>query len=147
MTYSWATDIVEVEVDMETGEVTVLSIVAAHDVGRAINPMAVEGQIEGGAVQGMGYAMMEDLVSENGVILNPGLNDYLIPTTKDAPAITPIIVEHPYSKGPHGAKGIGEPSLMAAPAAVTNAIAHAIGARVNDLPVTQERIVRAIKGR
>ncbi len=147
VTYSWATDIAEVEVDMETGEVTVLSIVAAHDVGRAVNPMAVEGQIEGGAVQGMGYAMMEDLVSENGVILNPGLNDYLVPTTKDAPVITPIIVEHPYPRGPHGAKGIGEPSLMAAPGAVTNAISHAIGARVNDLPVTQERIVRAIKGR
>jgi CO/xanthine dehydrogenase Mo-binding subunit len=143
--YSWAADIAEVEVDAETGEVRVVSVVAAHDVGRAINPAGVEGQIEGGAVQGMGYAAMEDLVSKDGVIQNPGLSDYLIPTSMDAPRVTPIIVEHPYPEGPYGAKGIGEPSLMAAPAAVTNAIANAIGRRVNHLPVTQERVFEALR--
>jgi len=107
----------------------------------------MEGQIHGGAVQGMGYAMMEEMVSVGGVPLNPSLTDYLIPTTVDAPPVKAIIVEDPQEDGPFGAKGIGEPSLIPAPAAVVNAVAHAIGRRIYRLPATPENVLYALERR
>ncbi|MEM3342360.1 MAG: xanthine dehydrogenase family protein molybdopterin-binding subunit, partial [Thermoplasmata archaeon] len=116
-TYSFATHIIEVMVDIETGRTKPLNIWAANDVGRAINPMGVEGQIEGGTVQGMGYGLFEDLITKEGKILNPDFTNYIIPTTMDVPNIYPIIVEDLYPGGPYGAKGLGEPSLIPTPAA------------------------------
>ena len=142
-TYSFACHIAEVEVDMNTGKVRVKKITAANDVGKAINPMGVEGQIEGGAVQGMGYGLMEDLVTKKGKILNPTLVDYHIPTSLDAPPITSLIVEEADSFGPYGAKGVGEPSLIPTPAAVLNAVAHAIDGPITVTPASPENVWRA----
>jgi len=131
-------------VDTETGEVTVLKSAAAHDVGRAINPAAVQGQIQGGAAQGMGYALLEDFVVEQGVTKTPSLSEYLIPTAKDFPDTEPIIMESGTGVGPFGAKGIGEPALTPAAPAVANAVADAIGVRVHALPITPERVLEAL---
>jgi len=145
ITYSFATQVAEVKVDMETGRTEVLNFWAAHDVGRAINPTGVEGQIEGGVVQGMGYGMMEELVHDSeGRMMNLDFVDYIIPTSKDAPKIESIIVEAPFPDGPYGAKGLGEPSLMPAPAAVANAISNAIGKRLHELPATPERVFKML---
>ena len=145
-TYSFACHIAEVEVDMDTGRVRVKKLTCANDVGKAINPQTVEGQIEGGAVQGMGYGLMEELVTEKGRILNPSLVDYHIPTSLDAPHITPLIIEEHDSFGPYGAKGIGEPSLIPTPAAVLNAVGHAIGQAVRRTPASPENVWRTIRG-
>jgi len=135
---------IEVAVDTETGEVTILKSVACHDVGRAVNPAAVVGQIEGGGVQGIGYALMEDLIVNKGKILTPSLSEYLIPTACDLPTTQVIILESGTGMGPYGAKGIGEPALTPAAPAVANAVANAIGARLFELPLTPERILKAI---
>jgi len=142
--YSWATHIAEVEVDTATGEIRVLKIVAAHDVGKAVNPQTVEGQIEGGAVQGMGYAIMEHIPMENGVLQAEDLSTYIIPTSKDVPDITSIIVEHPFSEGPYGAKGFGEHPLMGIAPAVANAVAHAISVHITEIPLLPERVLSAL---
>jgi len=139
-TYSPALHIAEVEVDVRTGFTDVKKITAVNDVGRAIHPTMVEGQMQGGAVQGMGLAVMEELVTDDGRILNPNFTDYLIPTSMDAPEIVPVIVETDDPEGPFGAKGIGEPSLIPTPAAVANAISHALGKQVRELPATPERV-------
>jgi CO/xanthine dehydrogenase Mo-binding subunit len=142
--YTYATNICEVEVDIETGETEVLSLVAAHDVGRAINPTLVEGQIEGGSLQGLGFALTEELHLKDGVILNPRFATYIIPTSMDAPEITSVIIEHPYSGGPYGAKGIGEPPIMGIAPCVTNAIRDATGAQLFECPAKPERVVDAL---
>lgn len=144
-TYSYATQIAEVEVDTETGELTILNICAAHDVGKAINPLAVEGQIEGGVSQGIGFALMEEVIVENGVIQNPSFSNLLIPTSLDVPTITSIIVEEPEPTGPFGAKGLGEPPSDPTAAAIINAIYDAIGIRITSTPVTAEKIYMALK--
>lgn len=141
--YSWATHIAEVEVDTKTGEVKVVKITAAHDVGKAVNPQMVEGQIEGGAVQGMGYAVTEQIPTENGALQAEDFSTYIIPTASDVPEIEPIIVEHPYPEGPFGAKGFGEHPLMGIAPAVANAFANAIGVRINTLPLLPEKIIAA----
>ncbi len=146
-TYSFACHIAEVEVDMDTGVVDVKKITAANDVGRALNPMSVEGQIEGGAVQGMGYAIMEGLVQDNGKILNPSFTDYLIPTALDAPELIPLIIEERDDFGPYGAKGIGEPSLIPTPGAVLNAVGHAIGKPIRMTPASPENVWKVINDR
>ena len=143
--YSYATQIAEVEVDTETGEVTVLNLIAAQDVGRAINPMAVEGQIEGGVGQGVGYALMEEVVVENGVIQNPSFSDLLIPTSLDIPPISSIIVEVPEPTGPFGAKGTGEPPACPTAAAIINAIYDAVGVHITSTPVTAEKVYMALQ--
>ncbi len=135
----------EVAVDTETGEVTVLKSVGAHDIGQAINPQAVEGQIEGGALMGQGYALSEELIYQEGKLMSPSFSEYLIPTSMDMPEITSIILESRSGLGPFGAKGIGEPSLTPVAPAIANAIADAIGVRVFDLPITPEKIVRALR--
>jgi CO/xanthine dehydrogenase Mo-binding subunit len=135
---------VEVAVDTETGEVTVLKAAACHDIGRAINRAAVEGQIAGGGMQGLGYALMENLIVKEGVIQTLSLSEYLIPTSKDFPTTTVIALESGTGVGPFGAKGIGEPSLTPAAPAVASAIADAIGVRIHELPLTPERVLAAI---
>lgn len=143
--YPFACQIAEVEVDPDTGHVTVLNFTAAHDVGRAINPMATEGQIQGGVVQGLGWALMENMATEKGKIINPDFLDYLIPTALDVPNITPILIEPIEPNGPYGAKGIGEPALNPAMSAITNAIYNATGIRIKELPVSAEKILAELK--
>jgi 4-hydroxybenzoyl-CoA reductase alpha subunit len=145
--YPFACQIAEVEVDTETGHVNVLHYTAAHDVGRAINPQATEGQIHGGVTQGIGWALMEDMIVEKGKVLNPDFRDYVMPGPLDIPPIRSILVELIDPNGPFGAKGIGEPALNPSPAAVANAIYDAIGARFTELPITPERILTALKER
>jgi CO/xanthine dehydrogenase Mo-binding subunit len=135
---------VEVAVDTETGQVEVLKSVACHDVGRAINPAACAGQIAGGANQGLGYAVMEEFKLQDGHILTPSLSEYLVPTSLDFPPTQVIMLESGSGVGPFGAKGIGEPSLTPAAAAVANAVADAIGVRIHELPLTPERVLAAI---
>jgi CO/xanthine dehydrogenase Mo-binding subunit len=143
--YMFGAQIVEVEVDEDTGLVVPMAAWLAHDVGRAINPLAVEGQIQGGFVQGLGYALCEELVWDNGRLTNPTMMDYKIPGTLDVPvAIEPIIVEEPEKTGPFGAKGVGEPGIIAVAPAVANAVAAATGVRVRQLPLTPERVFGAL---
>jgi CO/xanthine dehydrogenase Mo-binding subunit len=145
--YTYSTQMAEVEVDIKTGAVEVVKITAAFDIGKAINPMMVEGQIEGGVMMGLGYALMEEVIMKEGMIQNLNLQDYIIPTALDTPEIEPIYIEYPNIHGPFGAKGIGEmPNIPAAPA-INNAIANAIGARIYDLPAHCERIYMTIKKR
>jgi CO/xanthine dehydrogenase Mo-binding subunit len=134
----------EVEVDVATGAVRVLKVWAAHDVGRAVNPAAVRGQIEGGVVQGLGYALLEDLVfTDDGRPANPSFMDYRIPAAGDTPQIQAIIVEHPEPSHPFGVKGVGEPPIIGIAPAIANAVARACGARVRRLPLTPERVLDA----
>ena len=135
---------VEVAVDTETGEVTVLKSVACHDIGRAINPVAVEGQIQGGGMQGLGYGLMEDLIVDDGYLKTHSLAEYLIPTAYDMPAIETIILESGTGKGPFGAKGIGEPSLTPGAPALANAVADACGRRPPVWPLTQVRMLELL---
>jgi len=132
-----------VEVDTQTGVVRVLKLVAAHDVGRAINPQSVEGQIQGGAVMGLGYALMEEVVVQDGINLTTSSASYLIPTDGDVPDVDPLVIESGEGLGPFGARGIGEPPI-APPAAIANAIEDATGARITQLPITPERVARAL---
>ncbi len=145
--YIFGAQAVEVEVDPETGKVKVIKGASAHDVGRAIHPQNVEGQIEGGFVQGLGYAFFEEIVFDGGKVINPSFADYKIPTSMDVPPITPIIVEAYDETGPYGAKGLGEPGLVGVAPAIANAIFDAIGVRIKELPITPEKIVDALKGR
>ncbi len=142
--YGFATQAVEVEVDTQTGEVTVLKIAAAHDVGRAINPMAVEGQIHGGVSMGLGYGLYEELVVEEGQVLNPNFADYALPTALDMPEIDTIIVETDDPAGPFGAKGMAEPACIPTAPAIANAVYDAVGVRIKDLPITPEKVLKAL---
>lgn len=142
--YTFGAHAVEVEVDSETGAVTVLRHVACHDVGRAINPQSVEGQVQGGAVMGLGYGLMEEVVVDRGVNLSTSLAAYLIPTSLDVPDVEPVIIESGEGKGPFGARGIGEPPIGPPAAAIANAIEDAVGVRITDLPITPERVARAL---
>jgi CO/xanthine dehydrogenase Mo-binding subunit len=129
----------EVEVNTVTGEVRVLRVVAAHDVGKAVNPENIRGQIYGGVAMGIGFALMEEY--------HPGktesMKDYHIPVAADVPPIEAIIVEEPEPTGPFGAKGVGEPSLIPTAPAILNAIADALGVRIYDLPANLERVLKA----
>ncbi len=137
---------VEVAVDTETGEVTLLKSVACHDVGRAINRAAVVGQIQGGSAQGIGYALMEEVQVKEGIIQTPSLSEYLIPTALDLPITQAIVLESGTGMGPFGAKGIGEPSLTPAAPAVANAVADALGVRIHSLPLTPDKVLAAVRG-
>jgi len=136
----------EVLVEADTGLVKVVRFAAAQDVGHAVNPTYIEGQIQGGAAQGIGYALLEELHFEDGRILNPNLALYKLPTTLDVPTIQAVIVEQPSEHGPYGAKGVGEPPVVASAAAVANAVFDAIGVQVTQTPLTPERVYRAIRG-
>ena len=122
-------------------------LAACYDVGQAINRQSAEGQIEGGAVQGLGHAMLEEVVLDEGISKNPHLLDYKIPTTLDAPPVETILLESGAGLGPFGAKGIGEPAMTPTPAALMNAVSRAAGARLTEVPLTAERVLRAIRSR
>jgi CO/xanthine dehydrogenase Mo-binding subunit len=140
-TYVYGCQIAEVEVDTETGYTRVLKITAAHDVGRAINPETVRGQIYGGVAQGLGYALLEEVQQHEGEIKSKNFDEYLIPGIKDMPEIEAIIVENPDSYGPYGAKTIGEPTLEMTAPAIASAVAQATGRRVRQLPLDLERVL------
>ncbi|HKF85885.1 MAG TPA: molybdopterin cofactor-binding domain-containing protein [Candidatus Limnocylindrales bacterium] len=140
-TYGFGAQVALVEVDTELGTVRVVRVVAAHDVGRAINPTLVEGQVQGGIVQGIGMALME--AYEPGRTDN--LHDYLIPTIGDAPEIEVLLIEDEEPAGPYGAKGVGEPALVPTAPAILGAIRHACGARVRSVPATPDRVLTAIR--
>jgi xanthine dehydrogenase molybdenum-binding subunit len=143
--FSYAAHAALVEVDTDTGEVKVLKVIAAHDIGRAINPLALEGQIEGGIVMGLGNALTEEFPHEKGVPWAQWLARYKMPSIKHTPEIMSFIVEHEISSGPYGAKGVGEISSIPITPAITNAIANAVGVRVRRLPVDQDALLRAMK--
>jgi CO/xanthine dehydrogenase Mo-binding subunit len=142
--YTFGAHAAEVEVDTETGQVRVLKYAAAHDVGRAINPQSVEGQIQGGAVQGLGYGLMEEVVLEDGINLTTSFAAYLIPSAADVPDVEALVVESGEGLGPFNARGIGEPPIGPPAAAIANAIEDATGARITRLPITPERVARAL---
>jgi CO/xanthine dehydrogenase Mo-binding subunit len=135
----------EVEVDPGTGAVRVVRYAAAHDVGYAANPTLAEGQIHGGVAQGIGMALMEEIVYRDGHVINNNWTDYKLPTIADVPDVQAILVQHPVEGGPFGAKGLGESPVIHPPAALANAIAHATGVRLTSLPITAEKILRALK--
>ncbi len=142
--FTFGTHLCDLEVDLDTGKVRLLRYLAAHDVGRAINPRSVEGQISGGAVQGLGMALLEEVTVADGVNLTGGLFQYLIPTATDVPDIETVIIESGEGLGPFGARGIGEPPIGPPCAAVASAIEDALGVRPQVLPITPERVLECV---
>jgi len=138
--YAFAAQAALVEVDLTLGTVRCLRIVAAHEVGRAINPTLIEGQIHGGIAQGLGLALMEEYIPGR----TDNLHDYLIPTIGDVPPIEVLLIEQPDPLGPYGAKGVGEPALVATAPAILNAIHAATGARITEVPATPARVLAAL---
>lgn len=142
--FTFAAQLVDLEVDEATGQIEVLEVFSAHDVGRAINPQLIEGQIQGGVAQGLGYALTEELVFENGRVTNASMMDYKVPGMADLPyKIHPILLEFPEPSGPFGAKGVAEICLVGAAGALTNAVHHAVGVRLERIPATPERVLAA----
>jgi CO/xanthine dehydrogenase Mo-binding subunit len=146
-TLQYAPQVAEVEVDPETGEVKVLDLTVVQDAGFALNPMSVEGQMEGGATQALGYGMAEQMLFDRrtGRNINPGFLDYKIPCALDVPNIKSVIVEVPAKDTLYGARGVGEPPIVATATAIANAVADAIGAHVTALPLTPERVLAALR--
>ncbi len=145
--YSYSAQVAEVSVDEETGEVTVHKVWAAHDCGRALNPVSVEGQIIGSVWMGMGQALTEEMVWKDGMLMNPGLLEYRSPSSIESPAVEPIIVESIDPEGPFGAKECSEGSLAATIPAIANAIYDAVGVRLHESPFTPERVLAALRGK
>lgn len=144
-TYAFGTTGVEVEVDDKTGEVRILQLYAAHDVGKAINPTFIKGQIYGAGYIGVGYGLTEEMKLVKGRVMNPDFLDYKMLTAKDKIPIVPMIIETDERDGPFGAKGIGEPGLVPTAPAIANAVYDAIGVRINSLPLTPEKVLQALK--
>jgi len=142
--YAYTTHVAFVEVDTLSGKVKVLKIIAAHDVGVAINPQKIEGQIEGSTLMGLGYALKEEFVVEKGMFRSRNYRDCGIPTIRDMPSIEVIIIEDPEPMGPYGAKGISEIATVPATPAILNAIYDAIGKRVYSIPAKPENILKLI---
>jgi CO/xanthine dehydrogenase Mo-binding subunit len=136
---------VEVEVDRETGVVKLIRVASAHDVGKAINPVALTSQIQGGIMMGLGYALWEGLLFEDGRIANASFADYKIPTCRDIPTAVPIIVEKNYAAEPSGAKGVGEMAVFGIAPALANAIARTVGVRIKELPMSAEKLLEQIE--
>ncbi len=145
LAYSFGAQIAEVEVDPETGIVKLLNMTVAHDVGRAINPMAVEGQLDGQVFSGMGQTLFEECIMENGRVLNPSLLDYKLPRPFEVPGIEHIIVETNDPYGPFGAKEVGQGPIQCTSQAIANAVSNAIGHHIKELPITPERVLEAIR--
>ena len=139
-TYVYGCQIAEIKVDTSTGKIDVMKITAAHDVGKVINRLGIEGQVYGGVAQGIGYAILEDFNVQNGIVKSPNLDEYLVPTIKDIHKIEPILIENPDKYGPFGAKCIGEPTLELASAAINNAMKFAVGKYFYQIPLTLERV-------
>ena len=144
--YSYATQAAEVEVNTITGEVRVLRIISANDVGTAINPLGLQGQVEGGVMMGLGNALTEEFIVKDGYVVTDRLAKYRMPSIAHMPEITSIVVEHPAADGPFGAKGVGEIVSIPTTPAITNAIYNAVGVRIRSLPVDQEVIAKEIHG-
>ncbi|MDO8671414.1 MAG: molybdopterin-dependent oxidoreductase, partial [Dehalococcoidia bacterium] len=142
--YPFAAHVAEVEVDPRTGKVKILNYIAAQDLGRAINPMSAEGQVEGAVSQGIGYALTEQLTIRDGRVTNANLEKYKVLAALDMPPIETILIETNDPKGPFGAKGLGEPSLIPVVPAIANAIYDAVGVRITDLPITPMKIRKAL---
>jgi CO/xanthine dehydrogenase Mo-binding subunit len=142
---SFAVQVAEVAVDPETGEVKLLRFTTAHDVGQIVNPIGHQGQIEGAVMQGIGYALTEELQVEDGRVTNPSFGEYKLPTMPDAPPLTTVLVESTHGVGPYQIKGIGESPLTPVAPAIANAVADAVGVRIRDLPITAEKVYRALK--
>jgi CO/xanthine dehydrogenase Mo-binding subunit len=140
--YGWACDVVEIEVDRDTWQARPVAFTSVHEIGRAIHPMLVEGQIEGGSLQGLGYALNEEVVMRDGRMANASLTNYIIPTTLDTPPMDVAVMENPYHQGPFGAKGVGEMPIDGPAPAVINALRHA-GIDLREIPATPEKILRA----
>jgi carbon-monoxide dehydrogenase large subunit len=136
---------VEVAVDRETGVIKLVRVASAHDLGKAINPLSVTSQIEGGILMGLGYALSEGLLFDDGKITNPSFADYKIPSVRDIPAAIPIIIEKNYDSEPYGAKGVGEMSVFGIAPAVANAVARLTGVRIKDLPMSAEKLREQLK--
>src|SRR5438045_3754530 len=145
--YTFAAHAVEVEVDRATGHIKILDYVAAHDIGKAINPMMVEGQIIGGVAMGLGAVLGEELIYENGRPVNPSYLNYALPRAADVPRVRPILIEDPDPNGPYGAKSIGELAVIPAAPAVANAIYDAVGIRLRELPFTPDKVLGALAER
>ena len=145
VTYAFGAHGVKVKVDTQTGKVEILDYIAAHDVGRAINPLLLEGQVYGGVVMGLGYALTEEVVHKNGKNMNANFRDYKLFTAKDAIKIKAPVIETNDKYGPFGAKGIGEPGCVPTAPAIANAIYDAVGVRIKDLPITPEKVLAALK--
>ena len=141
----YSAQVAEVKVDAETGQFKVTRFVTAHDVGTIINPMTHQGQIEGGLVQGIGMATMEELRIEEGRVLTTNLGDYKVPTIADVPKLVTTLVHSNGGPGPYGAKAIGEMANNSPIAAIANAVADAVGSRAFELPITSDQVFRALK--
>jgi CO/xanthine dehydrogenase Mo-binding subunit len=145
---AFAAHLAEVEVDTESGQTRVLGHLVVQDVGRAINPAAVEGQIQGAVAQGVGWALLERMAYDgSGQLLSGSLMDYALPQSDQAPPVETVILEVASEHGPFGAKGVGEPPVIAAPAAIANAVADAVGQRFTELPITSERVLETLAAR
>jgi CO/xanthine dehydrogenase Mo-binding subunit len=138
--YGWGCDVVEVEIDPDTWQASPIAFTTVHEIGKAIHPMLAAGQVEGGSVQGLGYALLEDVVMRGGRMVNCQLTNYIIPTTLDTPSIDVVILERPYKHGPFGAKGVGEMPIDGPAPAVINALRHA-GIDLREIPATPEKIM------
>ena len=142
---TFGTHVVDVEVDRETGLAQVIRYTAIQDAGKAVHPSYVEGQIQGGAVQGIGWALNEEYIyNENGQLENPGFLDYRVPVCSDVPMIDAVIVEEPNPRHPYGVRGVGETPIVPPMGAITNAVANAIGIRMTSLPMSPPRILEAL---
>jgi len=144
---SFIAQVAEVSVDPETGEIKLLKFTTAHDVGQIMNPIGHQGQINGGVLQGVGYALMEELRVEDGRVTNPSFGDYKIPTTRDLPELRTVLLPAERGIGPYNIKAIGEhPTIPVAPA-IINAIHDACGVRIRDLPATAEKVYRELRSK
>jgi len=145
--YPFVAQIAEVEVNLKSGEVKILSITAAHDLGKTLNPLLAEGQVHGAVAQGIGFALMEEMRLKEGKVANPNFKQYLVPKAKDIPPIETLFVESNDPYGPYGAKGLAEPALTPIAPAIANAIYHATGIRITELPMTPEKIKAALENK
>ncbi len=145
--FTWGTQVAQVLVDLETGQVMVEKLVAVQDAGKVINPDGARGQVEGGVIMGLGYALMEELLVDHGITQNPSLGTYLIPTSADVPPVEVVLIEIPEPYAPYGAKGLGEPPLTPTAPAILNAVVDAIGVPLYRIPLTPERVLDAIRSK
>ena len=147
-TYAYGTQGAEVEVDLETGEIKILKMAAAHDVGKVLNPVPLKGQIYGALAQGLGFALTEEVLTLQGRMLNPSFRDYKIPTACELEIPIELeFIETEDGYGPFGAKGVGEPGMVPTAPAIANAIHDAVGVRIHDLPITPEKVLAALRAR
>jgi CO/xanthine dehydrogenase Mo-binding subunit len=142
-TFGWACDVVELEIDRATWEVWPITFTTVHEIGRVIHPTLAAGQIEGGSAQGLGWALIEDVVMRDGRMANNSFTNYIVPTTLDTPEMDVVLLERPYKHGPFGAKGVGEMPIDGPAPAVINALRHA-GFDLKEIPATPEKLMACV---